>query len=255
MRLSFLYPAFNRSALFRPTLESFLTQRDRVTRSEEYEILVVDDGSTDDLKLLVQLYAQEHKLPLRYVKLDLRQIGGWPVYSLNGANNPSVAKNVGLREAKGDYVVFSSPEVMHTSEDNLLHLLEWDLPADVALIGTVREGDVIIAGGPECRRLDFLARYPKAGVLEMGGFEEMFLMGHGWEDQEFMERWERNGGRYAFAGDKITAVHQEHEHPEPGVGGWHNDLLYRGMRARQVKRANIGYAWGNEGHIADRWPE
>lgn len=86
--VSILIPAYNRAALIGDTLESVRKQR-----YENFECLVVDDGSTDTTPEVVAGYqAQDPRF--RLLRRD-RLPKGAPV-----------CRNIGLEHAAGDYVVF-----------------------------------------------------------------------------------------------------------------------------------------------------
>lgn len=91
---SVVIPTYNRARLITGTLDSVLAQD-----WEDFEIVLVDDGSTDDTEQVVRLhYAGNERV--RYIR---------QVNSERGA-----ARNRGLREARGQYVVFfDSDDLMH----------------------------------------------------------------------------------------------------------------------------------------------
>ena len=104
-RVSFVVPAFDASAYVESCLDSLLAV------GEGTEILLVDDGSRDDT--------------VRRAEARLASRGNHRV--LPGANGgPGAARNRGLREARGDYVVFVDcddrvfPEVLRRVLDRLV---------------------------------------------------------------------------------------------------------------------------------------
>lgn len=83
LTVSVIIPTYNRAALIGAAIESVLAQ----TRRPE-EILVIDDGSTDQTTAVLERFGA----PVRVI----RQING----------GRSAARNVGLRNAKSDAVMF-----------------------------------------------------------------------------------------------------------------------------------------------------
>jgi glycosyltransferase involved in cell wall biosynthesis len=85
-KISVIIPAYNRAHTLRRALDSVIAQK-----GADFEILLVDDGSTDHTKLLTEGFAQK--------KPDFR-------YFYQNNQGPSAARNLGIREAKGDYLAF-----------------------------------------------------------------------------------------------------------------------------------------------------
>lgn len=82
-RISIIIPAYNCAQFLPETLESVFSQN-----YEAYEIIVVDDGSTDDLVTVLRPYTDK----VRYVKQP------------NAGS--AAARNTGLELAQGEYIVF-----------------------------------------------------------------------------------------------------------------------------------------------------
>ena len=87
MKLSIIIPYFNAGAYISDLFESLLKQD---FQQSEYEILIIDDGSTQDVSCVLE-YASKYDT-IRYFRQDNRGV--------------SVARNAGVKEAKGDYVFF-----------------------------------------------------------------------------------------------------------------------------------------------------
>ncbi|MFN3152594.1 glycosyltransferase family 2 protein [Bremerella sp.] len=83
--LTIVTPTFNRRAVLDRAIRSVLSQE-----FDNYEYLIVDDGSTDDTWELVSSYRDSR---IRYIRLPQRE----------GAN---VARNVGIREARASWITF-----------------------------------------------------------------------------------------------------------------------------------------------------
>ena len=110
MQLSFIVPVYNVSSYLVKCLDSLLEQG---LGEKDYEIIVVDDGSTDDSVLIAQEYADRH-----------------PNIVLVRQKNQglSVARNVGINIACGKYLQFVDPDdyLNPKVEKELLEKMEKD---------------------------------------------------------------------------------------------------------------------------------
>lgn len=89
MILSFIIPAYNAEKHIGKCLESLLQQD---LAHSQYEIIIVNDGSTDNTFSIASEYQKKHSLSIEIV---------------NQANQGvSVARNVGVQHANGDYIWF-----------------------------------------------------------------------------------------------------------------------------------------------------
>jgi glycosyltransferase involved in cell wall biosynthesis len=82
--ISVVIPTYNAANYLKETLDSVLAQD-----YDDFEIVIVDDCSTDQTKRIIDQYASEK---IVYIKLE-RNHGG-----------PSKARNVGINKAKGKYI-------------------------------------------------------------------------------------------------------------------------------------------------------
>lgn len=87
-KLSIVIPTYNRGDLIGETLKSVQLQE-----FEDLEIIVVDDGSTDQTEELCLRFAQEDPR-IHYIPNDRKNRG------------PSYCRNMGARRALGDYLIF-----------------------------------------------------------------------------------------------------------------------------------------------------
>jgi glycosyltransferase involved in cell wall biosynthesis len=100
---SIVIPTFNRARRLELTLASFVHQTD-----QRFEVVVVDDGGTDDTPAVVAGYAG--RLRLELVRLSR---GG-----------RSAARNAGVQEAKGDLLIFCDDDSIASPGFVACHLAE-----------------------------------------------------------------------------------------------------------------------------------
>ncbi|HAV4804452.1 TPA: glycosyltransferase, partial [Acinetobacter baumannii] len=86
MLISIIIPAYNASKTICKTLESLIKQN-----RSDFEVLIIDDGSTDDTYEICRDYINQ-KENFKLIKQKNKGV--------------SSARNLGLRNASGDYIVF-----------------------------------------------------------------------------------------------------------------------------------------------------
>lgn len=112
--VSVVVPTYNRAYCLAETITSVLSQT-----HEDVEILLVDDGSTDNTRTLVEsLWSREPRL--RY----LHQIN----------RGVSAARNFGLSQARGDYIAFLDSDDVW---------LPWKLEAQLACLAAFPDAGMI----------------------------------------------------------------------------------------------------------------
>lgn len=104
MTISFIIPVYNRAAVVGRCLDSILANDHDLIK----EIVVVDDGSTDDSAQVVQCYVDQYPGLIHLVKLEIN-------------SGVSAARNKGLEQVTGDYVWFVDSDDF-VAKDALAHL-------------------------------------------------------------------------------------------------------------------------------------
>lgn len=89
--VSAIIVTFNRASFLREAIESVLAQTYFQKNPEDWELLIIDDGSTDQTKELVASYVQKVK-NIKYHYLEHRGV--------------SAARNCGLSLAAGEFIAF-----------------------------------------------------------------------------------------------------------------------------------------------------
>lgn len=112
--VSVVVPCYNGSRYLRETLESALNQ----TRAP-LEVIVVDDGSTDDSAAIAESFGP----PVRLIRQQNR--------------GESAARNTGLHASRGDFVTFLDADDLWTSDAlERLAAAVADAPGAIGIIGT-----------------------------------------------------------------------------------------------------------------------
>lgn len=87
--VSFIIPAYNASKTIKRAINSILNQN---VQDLDFEIIVVDDGSDDDLRKVINEYSPSELKYIRYYKKENEGV--------------AEARNFGVKKAKGDYIIF-----------------------------------------------------------------------------------------------------------------------------------------------------
>ncbi len=95
MKLTIVIPTYNRKEILKKCLNALFRQ---TYPKSEYEIIVVDDGSTDGTEELVKSMMNNFNYRLRYYKLQHRR-------------GPAAARNLGVKYASGKICLFLDDDV------------------------------------------------------------------------------------------------------------------------------------------------
>ena len=94
--VSVIIPTYNRALMVKDAIQSVLDQT-----YSDYEIIVVDDGSTDNTSKVIN---------------DLRSHSGKVHYIHQENKGRSAARNIGVHAARGDYIAFLDSDDMFLPE-------------------------------------------------------------------------------------------------------------------------------------------
>lgn len=234
--VSVVIPCYNASKFIRRTITSVLRNPYR-----PIEILVVDDGSKDDSREQVQ------KLAERFPEIRLlpKENGG-----------VSSARNLGIREAKGDYVaLLDADDLLYPDcmEKRMKVFIEEDDPKMLGVFCPAVLVDEMgnplnqrtlfspalpndryyYSASPQCVSVPSAFILKKAKAIECGLFDETVCPA---EDYEFWNRMLRRGGYFRIV---RTCVIGWVQHPHSAT---HNQIL---RHQKQVK-AVIGRMYGSD---------
>ena len=175
-RLSVVIATYNRGPILEKCLKALL---DQTLPADQYEIVIVDDGSTDDTRAMIAR-----------LKTDAPS---WQYHHQENRGR-SPARNVGIGLAKGELVMFIDSDVVVVPTFLETHVKLHDAHAGKKVfvqglsVNTDRFEDPL---STPVKASDFSAAFfatnnvslPKAFLVEVGGFDENFTE-YGWEDLE-----------------------------------------------------------------------
>ena len=209
MNISVIIPTYNRADIVRKALRAYACQSGQ---HEILEVLVVDDGSKDHTQATVAEFLSSCPW-LRYLRQENQGL--------------SAARNHGIREARGDLILFGDDDIIPApnmvAEHAAWHRRNPD--ANVGVLGYVTYAPEVRPTpfmtwanhhGPqfsfayltpgaevEYRCAGFCNTSLKADFLRRtGNFDEAFRR-YGWEDIEFSYRLHQRGYRVLYNSDAV----------------------------------------------------
>ncbi len=198
MRVSIIVPAYNASATLAGCIEACLNQT-----WEDREVIIVDDGSTDDTPRIAQSY------PVHYIRQE--------------NSGPAAARNRGAREAQGAVLAFTDSDCIPCPD--WVERLAGGIGGQVAAVGgtygianpesllarMVNE-EIAVRHERLGELVDFLGSfnvaYRKDAFDAVGGFDESFRMASA-EDNDLSYRLQDAGYLLRFCPEAIV----DHFHP------------------------------------------
>jgi hypothetical protein len=155
-----------------------------------------------------------------------------------------MALNIGVRESRYSSVVVTSPEVM--PDTNVLSQL-MDLHGrnvicqvfDCNPDGTIAMSLVNSSFRSETAAMHFLAMFNKSDILAINGWDEDFMYGQAYDDDDFGWRFTKSGFIHEVH-DEIRGMHQYHARAS-NMALWHQDeARFARHRADNVLRVPNG---------------
>ena len=158
--------------------------------------------------------------------------------------NPSKAFNIGVRESKYNNIIITSPEVKPATEvlEQLSDLLDKNIVCSVDDQDVDGNLSVLVSTTfrSETPAMYFLAMFRKEDILKINGWDEDFMKGYAYEDNDFGERWKRAKLPFEVR-DDIRATHQYHERHETISGGSNtNAIKYNDNSEKKIVRCDNG---------------
>lgn len=184
MFISVVIPTYNRLDILTKCLKAMEDQR----WQGKYEVIVVDDGSTDGTVEFLKTQ------PFAHVRLFTQEHGG-----------PAAARNLGVAQAQGDTIIFIDSDLVVTPVFLEVHTATLEQHAGENIFTYGRVVNTSNFDHPESepyKITDFSAAYFATGnvaiakhwLQKAGPFDEAFSL-YGWEDLELGVRLKKLGLR------------------------------------------------------------
>ena len=255
--VSVILPSFKRGALLDLGLYSLTKQY----TSFNFEIIVLNDGIEDDTESVCKKYSN-----VRYFFTGQRNTKEKSIWRV-----PGFAINIGVKQAKGDVIVLSCPEIWHLTENSLGSVVAALKPNTLTSPKTIYFDDdnkilpyllsdsfnkqLEIPNGflkSHCPNTGkgtaytmpfFMAMY-KQDFIDIGGYDEDFT-GYAGDDNDFIGRLKMTHSREFL--NNVAVVHLHHEGTNMGNNSdnesWKfNYVLWRSRKG--VLNRNVGREWG-----------
>jgi len=195
--VSICMATFNRPRLLKRTLESIHRQHTK----HNPEVIVVDDGS---------LQSDENRSICTNYDTVYHHINREPI-----PRNPSHARNVAYRMAKGPITILQSDDVVHINRDTIDSLIDALAPgycvfAHVDCLGPDGKIRGVFTGKERQAPLFFLGALFREDLYAIGGNDEDFMAGHACEDQWLADCLTKGRGLTPVYLDYPIGHHQWH---------------------------------------------
>ena len=215
-RFSIVVPTYNRSASLQRML---LSLADQTLPSSDFEVIVVDDGSSDQTPETLR------ELRVPYALRTLRQAN----------QGPGAARNLGVQQAQSDLILFLDDDTVPAPDLLEQHLRvhadnadavviapmvppkDWPRPAWIRWEEEILDTQyqAMLNGEFECTPRQFYtanASLRRARFLAAGGFDSTFKRA---EDVEMAYRMRDQGARFIFHAQAIV-----HHYAERSFAAW-----------------------------------
>ena len=221
MKLSVIIPTHNRADILKTCLEKIIVQQ-----GVDFEVIVVNDGSTDDTKRIVAMTNDQFPMTnLHYIKQP--------------ASHQAVARNRGVKEATGDIIIFIGDDIFvepgflmkhherHAEypDENIVVLgyTTWDPSLEINAYMRFLESSgwqfgyeflkPAMIGKTDPYKFFYTSNISlKKSFFEKERFNEDFVC-YGWEDTELGYRLWKNHGMRIYYEPQAIAYHH-HQIPE-----------------------------------------
>jgi len=180
---SIIIPTYNRKNILKKCLEALFNQS---YPKDKYEIILVDDGSTDKTNEMIASLCPPCRL--NYIR-NKKRLG-----------QPK-SRNRGIKAAKGNYIIFTDSDIIVVPEFIRQHLKFHKIYKDTIINGELIYISSLDEAGKKKKSIWDMSfssfntanvSVKKESLIKVGGFDEEFLP-YGWEDKELGYRLKKMG--------------------------------------------------------------
>jgi glycosyltransferase involved in cell wall biosynthesis len=237
--ISIVMAYYNRRELLINTLKSI-----EKSGYKDYEIIVVDDASKEEERI--------EDLNVKVIRVE--QKDKW-------YHNSCIPFNIGIKEAKGDIVIIQNPECFHVhdvlsyvantvNDSNYVSMSCYSINKNMSILDILDQFMTLPQKSVESYvgwynhsiyrpvHYNFCCAITKKNLSILGGFDERYAGGTGYEDDDFVDRVKRLRLKMIIA-DDVSVIHQWH----PKVYDINNPIhaqMFRknGLLHKQTKKEN-----------------
>lgn len=267
MKVSVIYSNYNRMELMEAGFTYLIKQ---TMPREDFEVVVIDDGSSEDYEPLLRTYSE--KLRIQWIRYDHTKHDIYDKLNPGGSpllppadeplwyHTPAISHNIGFRHARGEVLCVTQPEVLmkentleiayreavkdkrfiycmiHLSEPNfrikvLSELKKGETPSFATL--KTYAGHTGSGGIRHPELYYYLAFILRDPVLKVNGIDEDYQQGAYAEDDDFRFRLVQNGWPQSVQ-PHIEGIHLDHTHINTGR---HQRGVHRWQEGAKTNRA------------------
>lgn len=217
---------------------------------EDFELVVVDDGSTEDIRKVLRPYFG--KININYIRVDHTKHPIWQELNPDGVerewyHTQALTANIGLKKSQGEICCISQPEMLHCPSNfdvgysfsksqnkqafteivyatdrfnEWLDTHRWTrLHYDELLAEADRHGKEYEIFFPDQEMYWYIQFFPRIPAIQIGGVDEEYLRGVYAEDDNFKARLRMDGYPEVYMGrqhpthtaiGRIVGIHQSH---------------------------------------------
>ena len=225
IKYSLLMPYYNRPTQFEMTLISFLM---RYSLRKDYEVVLIEESKNiknneyhDTLLNIINKYSKPDPQNGRLTSINIKHLQ----YCERDTLNPSVMFNYGAKNSAGEILVITNPECYHEADVLKGFDREFLMDPNIYVVCGCKLVDMVPGGSyfdykfvmwyqhsvHNNRRLHFCSAITKENYFKIGGFDEGYVDGVAFDDDDFRDTIAYRSGLTIKLRDDLVISHLNHE--------------------------------------------